>query len=103
MTKASATGRKALREGLRDPVKSSFRGKGTAAHALSETVPLQRTLASIHLAPGLSPPFHALPLTPSLPRPLSLAPRSEFLHPHQTSFAAGVPRYCWSFGCAQGL
>ena len=39
-------------KGLRDPVKSSFKGKDKAAHTLSETVPIQRTLASLHLSPG---------------------------------------------------
>lgn len=39
-------------KGLRDPVKSNFKGKDKAANVLSETVPIQRTLASLHLAPG---------------------------------------------------
>ena len=43
-------------KGLRDPVKSNFRGKDRAAHILPDTVPLQRTLASLHLAPGACVP-----------------------------------------------
>jgi len=39
--------------GSRDPVKTSFKGRATLAHALSRDVPVQRTLATLHKAEGI--------------------------------------------------